>query len=156
MKHESLTKLWKKYRYACAVLLVGLLILFLPGKAERRGSETTQTTSLDMPSADEASEKLEDTLRQIRGVGEVHVLLSYKTSEERFYTKDEGETVLLSSGSGTQSPLEKKIVYPTFLGAIIVCDGASDAVVKGYIYDAVQQYTGLRSDQISVLPLRHN
>ena len=107
MKYESLTKLWKKYRYACAVLLVGLLILFLPGKGERRESEMKQTTSLDMPSAEEASEKLEDTLRQISGVGEVHVLLSYKTSEERCYTKDEGETVLISSGSGISADAQE-------------------------------------------------
>ena len=155
MKLESLKRIWSKYRYACAVLLVGLLILLLPGKSSRQSSENQQTDSVLLPNAEEAAEKLEDALQQIRGVGEVHVLLSYKTSEERFYAKDEGETVLISSGSGTQSPLEKKIVYPTFLGAVIVCDGASDAVVQGYIYDAVQQYTGLRSDQISVLPLEN-
>ena len=79
--------------------------------------------------------------------------MSYESSEERLYTKDEGETVLISTGSGKQEALEKKIIYPKYQGAIIVCAGAEDASVKMRVIEAVRQFTGLRSDQISVLPL---
>ena len=81
------------------------------------------------------------------------MLLSYESSEERFYTKDDGETVLINTGSGKQEALEKKVVYPTYQGAIIVCSGAEDASVQMRVIEAVRQYTGLRTDQISVLPL---
>ena len=61
--------------------------------------------------------------------------------------------MIINTGSGKQEALEKKVVYPTYQGAIIVCSGAEDASVQMRVIEAVRQYTGLRTDQISVLPL---
>ena len=153
MKSETLKRMWHKYRYACLILLVGMILLAMPGKSSQTGEKTEHAVSETIPNVEQAEERLSEILQSIRGVGEVRVLLSCKTSEERVYTKDEGQTVLLNVGSGTQEPLEKKIVYPVYLGAVIVCSGAGDAAVTSRILEAVHQYTGLRSDQISVLPM---
>ena len=154
--NDSLKKLWKKYRYACVVVLVGIAILALPNGSTKRQAQADGSSEALLPNAEEAEEKLSDTLQKIQGVGKVYVTLSYKTSQEEIYLKDDGQTVLVNEGSGVQKPLEKKIVFPVYLGAVVVCDGAEKASVREQILDAVHQFTGLRSDQIAVLPLAHS
>ncbi len=154
--NDSLKNLWKKYRYACIVVLVGIAILALPNGSTKRQAQADGSSEVMLPNAEESEEKLADTLRKIRGVGKVYVTLSYKTSQEEIYLKDDGQTVLVNEGSGVQKPLEKKIVCPVYLGAVVVCDGAEKASVREQILDAVHQFTGLRSDQIAVLPLAHS
>ena len=151
--NDSLKKLWNKYRYACIVVLVGAAILALPNGSVKRQAQSGVGSEVILPNAEESERRLADTLRNIRGVGTVYVTLSYKTSQEQIYLKDDGQTVLVNEGNGKQEPLEKKTVYPVYLGAVIVCDGAEKASVREQILDAVHQFTGLRSDQISVLPL---
>ena len=150
---ETFKKIWTQYRYACIVILVGLLFLLFPTVGKHTQSSSEPSSELQMPNADLDEEKLTKALKKLEGAGEVYVLLSYKASEEHIYTKDNGETVLMNVGSGTQKPLEKKIVFPTYQGAVIICAGAGNASVRADVVDAVHQYTGLRSDQISVLPL---
>lgn len=153
MNHESMKKLWMKYRYACAVLILGLVLLWIPGRNSSTASENATSTVSFAPTTENAERRLAEILSKTKGVGEVRVLLSYESSEERLYTKDDGETVLINTGSGRQEALEKKVLYPTYQGAIIVCTGAEDASVQMRVIEAVRQYTGLRTDQISVLPL---
>lgn len=153
MNPEAIQKIWQKYRYAIVVLIVGLLLLWIPGRKGSAAPETEHAPAPTSSSAETAELQLSEILSKTKGVGEVHVLLSYESSEERLYTKDEGETVLISTGSGKQEALEKKVVYPKYQGAIIVCAGAEDASVKLQVIEAVRQFTGLRTDQISVLPL---
>ena len=153
MKIETLKKLWSKYRYACAVLALGLLLLLLPGRKDTTASDSASFAASEIPNAEAAEKRLADILKDMQGVGKVRVLLAFESSEEHSYIKDEGETVLISAGSGKQEALEKKIIYPTYQGAIIVCEGAEDATVQLRVIEAVRQFTGLRTDQISVLPL---
>lgn len=153
MNSETRKKIWTKYRYACAVLVLGLILLWFPGRKSDADIDPDTMPVQSSQSTENAEQQLSDILSKTKGVGEVRVLLSYESSEERLYTKDEGETVLISTGSGKQEALEKKIIYPKYQGAIIVCAGAEDASVKMRVIEAVRQFTGLRSDQISVLPL---
>lgn len=153
MNHETIKKLWQRYRYACAVLILGLILLWIPGRKNSTTSESIKPGASSAPTTEKAEQRLAEVLSKTKGVGEVRVLLSYESSEERFYTKDDGETVLINTGSGKQEALEKKVVYPTYQGAIIVCSGAEDASVQMRVIEAVRQYTGLQTDQISVLPL---
>ena len=153
MKAETVKELWLKYRYAVCVLAVGLLLVVLPGKKSPDSNASTPTGGELLTDAESAEKRLADVLTQMKGVGEVRVLLSYQCSEERLYTRDDGETVLVSVGSGKQEALEKKTVYPIYQGAVIVCRGAEDPAVEMRVIEAVHQYTGLRTDQISVMPL---
>lgn len=153
MKPERLKEIWRKYKFAGGVMLVGVLLMLLPGKNSGASSDPSPAASVSI-SAAQAEEELREILQAVDGVGKVQVRLSLSATEEHVYIKDAGETVLLNSGSGTQEALEKKTIYPSYKGAIIVCSGANDAAVQLKVVEAVRQYTGLRTDQISVLPMK--
>lgn len=153
MKVETIKGLWIKYRYAVCVFAVGLLFILMPGKKASDSNASAPVRDSVLTDAESAEKRLADVLSKTKGVGDVRVLLSYQCSEERLYTRDDGETVLISVGSGKQEALEKKTVYPIYQGAVIICSGAEDPVVEMRIIEAVHQFTGLRTDQISVLPL---
>ena len=156
MKVDALKALWKKYKYALCILMIGILLLVFPGNQSHEAASDPVDPSVSIPTNEEAEARLAETLREIRGVGAVRVLLAIEATEEHVYVKNEGETVFVNTGSGKQEALERKIVYPVYQGAVIVCEGAADAGVQMQVVEAVSQYTGLRSDQISVLPMKQN
>ena len=80
--------------------------------------------------------------------------MSYRCSAETEYATDDGETVIVSAGSGTQAAVERKTIYPQYLGAVVVCEGAASPQVRLDVLQAVAQFTGLSTDKISVLKLR--
>ena len=76
-------------------------------------------------------------------------------------TKGEGETsevsmeqksttVIVSGGSSVETPVTLKTVYPEYLGALIVSEGADDPAVKYQLVQAVAGLTGLGTDKIIV------
>lgn len=84
-------------------------------------------------------------LSRIQGAGAVEVMLSLKSGEQIHYQTDtqlqtgrqygrslrqEDNTVLYGTGSGTQSALVQQVTAPTYQGAIVVCQGADDPGVK--------------------------
>lgn len=157
---DKIKRLWGRYRYAALVFLVGVLLLVLPSAKQSAASDDSTSASAQTQTnsaADEtarAESRLAALLTQIDGAGEVHVLLSYTCSAETEYVDDNGETVIVSAGSGTQTALTRKTVYPQYLGAVVVCAGADSAQVRLDVLQAVEQFTGLASDRISVLRLR--
>ena len=110
-------------------------------------------------------EKLEQILSQIRGVGKVQVLITEQTGSETIYQVDEDrsegdgslrtkkETVIVSGG-GSQSGLVQTVTPPTYLGAIIVCQGAGSPEVRLAVSNAVSAVTGISMDRISVLEMK--
>ena len=50
--------------------------------------------------------------------------------------------------------MERKTIYPQYLGAVVVCEGAASPQVRLDVLQAVAQFTGLSTDKISVLKLR--
>ena len=109
----------------------------------------TQTASI----AEEES-RLTDTLRVIEGVGNARVLLSIRKSAQTEYLSDEEKTVILSSGSGRQEPIAMRTTSPEYLGAVIVCEGGDEPDIQWKVLEVVSRFTGLRSDQITVLKLQ--
>ena len=63
------------------------------------------------------------------------------------------ETVITSSG-GVQSGLIRTVTPPTYLGAIIVCQGGGNPSVRLAVANAVASVTGLGLDRISVLEMK--
>jgi stage III sporulation protein AG len=47
-----------------------------------------------------------------------------------------------------------KRLYPSFGGAVIVCEGAGNSLVELEITKAVSALTGLSTDKIAVLPMK--
>ena len=48
----------------------------------------------------------------------------------------------------------RQVNPPTYLGAIIICEGADDANIRLAVVDAVSKVTGLGANRISVLKMK--
>ena len=111
-------------------------------------------------------ESLSDILSQIKGAGNVRVLLTLQRGEETIYQTDshttEGsdsysaqiDTVMITGSERGQSGLIKQINPPIYLGAIVVCQGADSPSVRLAVVEAVSKVTGLGADRISVLKMK--
>ena len=155
----------KKYRFAALVLLIGLALMLLPSRKESENSASTQTaeTTEAEPSI---NAQLVDILSKVQGAGNVQVLLTIRAGEETLYQTDNtvevtGEdsstqvsTVILSNTDKAQTGLVRQVNPPTYLGALIVCQGGDDPLVKLAITEAVSKVTGLGADRISVLKMK--
>ena len=59
-------------------------------------------------------------------------------------------TVLVDDGSA-EAPVVTRTVYPTYRGALVVCQGGGDAQVRLAVTAGVAALTGLGSDRITVV-----
>ena len=166
MKTEGVRKLWNRYKYAALILLIGAGLLLWPGGS----GHTAQTGRSEAPLAYTAAETLrrdlEETLGQIQGVGAVRVLLTVDTDGERQLAQNTelrysgsaaapedysriSEPVLLDGG-GREETVVTRTAYPTYRGALVVCQGGDRADVKLAVTEAVSALTGLSSDRVTV------
>lgn len=164
-KGEALLKLVKKHWLLLAALVLGLVLLCLPGD----GGEVQPDAAAERRpefSLEGEEKRISQALEKIAGVGEVSVVLTLKSSVEQRVARDEStqyrtlsEGYELSSESsavrlqvnGGQEPIVLKYVYPEYKGALIVADNVS-AALKLEITNAVAALTGLSTDKISVVP----
>ena len=153
---KKLTDFVGKYRYAVLVVVIGLVLMLLPTSSKEKRSEA------DPPSETAAqltvSQELEQILRQIKGVGNVKVMLTVQTGETVIYQYDEKssgrDTVIITDSDREEAGLIQQINPEVYRGAIIVCDGADSAAVKLSVIQAVSSVTGLPSDRITVLKMK--
>ena len=152
----------RPYRYAAAVVLLGVILMLLPGG----GSETA-----DGPSGAEAETfdraavqgEMEEILRAIDGGGELRLMLTVDAGTARELAQDvtaerggesgksRSETVVVGAGSGTQEVVVTRSVYPRYVGALVFCEGGGSAGVRLAVTNAVSALTALPSDRITVL-----
>lgn len=166
MKTEGVRKLWDRYKYAALILLIGAGLLLWPGGS----GHTAQTGQSEAPPAYTAAETLrkdlEEILGQIQGVGTVRVLLTVDTDGERQLAQNTelrysgsaaapadysrtSEPVLLDGGDREETVVTQT-AYPTYRGALVVCQGGDRADVKLAVTEAVSALTGLSSDRVTV------
>lgn len=149
-----------RYKYALLVVVLGIALMLIPGRTEKTAKIPTVTSPQTSKSQD--FQQLEDFLCQIQGVGKVHVLLAYAKGEETVYQTDSDisdndsriDTVIITDSQRGESGLVQQINPPTYLGAVVVCQGADRAEVRLAIVEAVSTYTGLGADRISVLKMK--
>ena len=150
-----------KYKYAAIVLLIGLLLLNLPIKK----SENAIQEQIELVTQSIDEEALTKVLQLVDGAGKVKVLLSIANGEETIYQTDSDtvtgenstsktETVILSGSDRSETGLIRQVNPPTYLGAIVVCEGADSASVRLAIMQAVSKITGLGADSICVLKMK--
>ena len=146
-----------KYKYAALVILVGAVLLLWPagGGDGTERDRTEQGSAFDLEGLER---RMEDALSQIRGAGEVTVVLTLKNSGVRTLAsdwKEDGESrsesvVTVNQGSGRTEPVTVSERQPEFQGALVVCTGGGDPDVKLGILESVSALTGLRSNQIAI------
>ena len=132
----DLSAAWKKYRLVALVLLLGFVLMLLPGGNDK------EETSMQTQTAEVFS--LEDTERRMAEK-------STEESAEEGSVERKKETVTVNRGSGYEDVVITQQVYPAYQGAVVVCQGGDKAAVRLAITEAVAALTGLSSDKISVV-----
>ena len=154
----------RKYRYPILVLVLGLVLMVLPGRGKKEEPAPVEKMAVEQTGS--MSTELAQILGRIRGVGKVEVMLTVKTGEITVYQTDEDisttesgttvrkETVIITNSDRQQEALVTQIRPPEYLGAVIVCQGADDVQVRLAVVEAVSKATGLGTDKISVLKMK--
>ncbi len=170
MEAKNAIVFFKKNKYILIVVFVGVLLMNLPIATKDSASYSKKNENeFDI---DLFESRIEKTLYECEGVGRIKVVLSVESGTESVYAKDakksqreqqEGVIVesdsdtkpsIMSEGSGKESPIKIKEMYPKFRGALIVCDGADDVAVRRIVLESIAALTGLKSDSISVIKMK--
>lgn len=137
--------------------------------------ETTQTST---NASTMLEQNLENILVKIEGVGKVKVLISYSETSQvvpmynennknsAIEEKDSGggtrlteqndssKEIIYQEVNGEKVPITQKVINPKIEGAIITASGASNAVIKNNIIQAVEAVTGLATHKIQVFEMK--
>lgn len=171
---KTLGEKLKKYRYPALILLLGLALMLIPSRSDSK-KKTAQAPPVvaavtEKDYKTQVEEQLTSVLRQVQGTGRVTVMLTLKSSAQTIYqtdtalTSQSGEgsvantstetTVILSRDAVGQEAAVAKTLYPAFLGAVVVCEGADDPTVRLNVINAVASTTGLSSEKITVVKMK--
>ena len=159
----KLLQFFIKYKYVALVLAIGIALMLIPS-----GNNTATNMVITAPqdSILSVEERLAQILRQVKGAGEVQVLLTEASGKETIYQTNEdiyesdtssssrGDTVTITDSQRNEQGLVRQQNPPKYLGAIVVCQGGDQATVKLAIIDAISKVTGLGADKISVLKMK--
>ena len=155
----------KKSRFIVLIILLGLFLLLMPSKQSEQ-QENHEVKENNYVQKQSTEEKLARLLQNVKGAGKVNVMLTVAEGEEIIYqtnsntstdtasVKEDTDTVVVSDANRNENGLIRQSNPPKYLGAIIICQGAEDPVVRLSIIDAVSKVTGLKSNCISVLKMK--
>lgn len=162
-KTEGVRKIWDRYKYAALVALIGAGLLLWPGLGGREKAALLSRESVEAP---DIQREMEEILGAMNGVGQVKVMLTVESDGERHLAQDtqlsysgdtaapedysrRSETVLVD-GSGGDEAVVVRTTYPTYRGALVVCQGGGRAEVRLAVTEAVAALTGLSTDRVTV------
>lgn len=164
-KDVRLWELLKKYRYPALILVLGLMLMLLPG-GKKDGQEDQEAVPEpgEENQLEQFSRQLETLLSGIQGAGEVRLLLTLETDGQTSYLTDSAENqgadstqtqrqAVLARVDGNDQPVVRERTYPTFRGALVLCQGGDDPSVRLSVKEAVSSLTGLGMDRITVLSM---
>lgn len=163
---DKAIKIFSKYKYAALVLVIGLVLLILPGRSVEKVENAQETKSLNTNNQTISVSALTDILQSVQGAGRVQVMLSVASGEKIVYQTDSDqnvssdtantriETIIITDSQRNESGLISRIDPPTYQGAIVVCEGADSPSVRLDIIQAVSKITGLGADNICVLKMK--
>ena len=163
MKKIDIAALGRKYKFVILIILVGIVLMMLPTGNKVKTADKTVSTTQENFSLEDMEEKMTDVLSHIQGVGKVRVMLTLKSGSQLHLAEDvsqyakendtkyDSETVTINRGSGNQEVVVTNTIYPTYQGAVIVCQGADLASVRLAVTEAVAALTGLSTDKISIV-----
>jgi stage III sporulation protein AG len=148
------------------VVLVGIVLLIWP-TGEREGQKTSVVPEKkEAEELRELEEQMEAILSSMSGVGQVQVLLTLESDGEKQLAQDaeleysgntaaptdyskRSEPILVEGDCGEETVVVKRI-FPTYRGALIVCQGGGNPEVQLIVTQAVMSLTGLSADRITV------
>lgn len=165
---RGLLPLVVKYKYVLLMIAVGAGLMLLPpfggGKPELAEDGAVQSDY----SLQQIQREMEKLLSETEGVGKARVMLTAASGSRYLYQENleisgrgsaaapeeysaSAETVLLNRSGSGQEALPTQEIYPDYIGALVVCDGASSPGTVLKVKEAVAALTGLGTDRISVV-----
>lgn len=167
-KTEGARKIWNKYKYAALVAVIGAGLLLWPalGGGEELPRPQREKSARSGWSLETVQTEMEEILGAMDGVGQVKVMLTVESDGERQLAQDtqlsysgdtaapedysrKSETVRLDGSSGDEAVVVRT-TYPTYRGALVVCQGGGSAEVRLAVTGAVAALTGLPTDRVTV------
>jgi len=173
---KSLSKIKMKHLYIA--FIAGLLLIGISNMFISSDKPISKEEVFSISKYCEAEElRLENILSYIEGVGNIHVMMTLengveyryaadeKQSEDSVYTYSSGnenpskveqtensqQSYILIGSSGDKKPLVVTELSPSVKGVVVVCSGASDAVIRHRITEAVTTALGINSLQVCVI-----
>ncbi len=170
---EKFTSLDKK---TAVILVIGLVGIFLIGISEllpdkKTAQEKPAAVSDDPVTEDtfdykrQVERELKELLEQIRGVGEVTVMVTIEGTTEYVYAEElntesdkDGERasqsyenrIVMTGKNGEEKALVKQIIRPKISGVIVVCEGGGNITTNERVLRAVSTALDLPSNKICV------
>lgn len=155
-----------KYKYVVLMAVIGALLLALPSFEKEPVSAKSDAQESGY-SLERTQKELEGILGHMDGVGRVRVMLSVSSGSRYVYQENrnvsytglasapedytsKSEIVVLDKDHTGEDALQSQEIYPSYVGALVVCDGADQAGVVLHVKEAVSVLTGLGSECISV------
>lgn len=164
-KFKRMLPVVKKYRYFLLAVIIGLAFLLIPVSNDSDKIDQVTQSHSDVQEQS-VEERLSEILCFLDGAGDVRVILSVAAGEEVVFQTDlnhnssdsseniKHDTVTITSADRSTTGLVKQVIPEIFKGAVVICSGADDPVVRLSIVDAVSKLTGLGANQISVLKMK--
>ncbi|MEA5134967.1 MAG: hypothetical protein VB035_02385 [Candidatus Fimivivens sp.] len=170
----------KQAKWLTVLGVAGMLLIMLtglwPDKSSPADVSQDVVGSLDAH-AQQTEQRLAEILKQIKGVGAVHVMVTLENGVEYRYAADEkqsGDSVftyadgsdapskvqekedkeqsyILVDSSGGKKPLVLTELSPRVKGVVVVCSGAGNPVIRQRVTDAVTTALGVTSLQVCVI-----
>lgn len=171
----------KQAKWLTALGIAGMLLIMLTGlwpdigaqKAAAAGDTGGTLTTY----AQQTEQRLAEILKQVKGVGAVHVMVTLENGVEYRYAADEkqsGDSVftyadgsaapskvqekedrqqsyILVDSTGGKKPLVLTELSPRVKGVVVVCSGAGNPVIRQRVTDAVTTALGVTSLQVCVI-----
>lgn len=159
------------------MVCVGLLFVLLTWPQNKQTEKTDSVipeTKTWLSYEEKTEQNLKEILSRVEGAGEVEVMITYRTSEEKILqeertveevkeqesqengtireqTEYREETNSLMTGGNEDTPYVVKELMPEIEGVLVLAEGADRAAVKADIIDAIRALFPIDSHKIKVL-----
>ena len=136
---------WNKSKMEMLLgIIVIIAILILLFSSSFTGSSADSSTLSSSYNYQSETQRLEEILKQIRGVGEVKVMITYDTSGT-----EETPTSVFSD----TTTINSQTTRPEVIGVVIVAENAGDIEVQMDLIRAAQTALGISADRVEVFDM---
>ena len=143
-----------KIEYLIVVALAAVALVIVINAFPKSESATKNTDDVQSY-VTELENKLEKSLKQVKGAGKVSVIISVSSSAEQVLAT---EKIVETSGKKVETPIlvgGKTVLikesYPEIMGVIVVADGAKNLSVKVDLLNACKVFLNVDESRIKIL-----
>ncbi len=159
-------KVDKKILMVLSLGLVGIILLavseIMPDEKTKQQGAEEEEENISFHEYEKSLEvRLEDLLKSINGAGEVKVMVTVESNDEKVYATEssrsenkEDKKYVLIDEDGNDSGLLLKISQPEIRGVGVVCQGAESPQVRQEITATVTSVLGISSNRVNISKMK--